>query len=292
MFCAPRSIRSSLLIFLSALGMLAACPVHFLAADLQPETIQAYESYIRAAEARMAREEKLPDRFLHIESLPQASQRPIWASLKQGDVWLDSLDTTDEAGREINAPHGTITHWVGAIFFPGASLPEVLAVIQDYDHFQQIYKPEIVRSRLIARNGQTFQVLVRIHKDTPWVNPTLNINSTVTFTLLDSNHAASRMASTRITQVEEAGKPDEHEDSVGHDGGYVWRLNTYWRVEARDGGVVGEWEAITLSRDIPFLLRWFVRPFVERLARQTIRDTLLATRREVEKRQHAAGSVP
>jgi hypothetical protein len=292
MLCTSRRAHFAFLISLLTIGTIAACPARFFAADLGENAARGYARYVQAAEARMARERELPGRFLYIESLPPADLRPIWAALKRGDVWLEPLEASDLAGHEISVPHSTMTHWVGAIFFPGADISQVLAVIQDYDHFQVIYKPEIVRSRLLVRNDQTFQTFMRVHKDTPWVNPTLDINSTVTFTLLDSSHAMSRMAATRIAQVEDAGKPGEHEDSVGHDGGYLWRLDTYWRLEARDGGVVGEWEAITLSRDIPFLLRWFVRPFVERLSRQTLRSTLLATRDEVEKRRRASYSKP
>jgi hypothetical protein len=285
-----RSLRPALVTSILIAGLLAAHPRECLAADLQEETVRAYERYVQAAEARMARNDQLPARFLYLESLPQAEQRKIWTNLKSGGVWLDSPDTTDARGRSLSAPDGTLTHWIGAIYFPGANINQVVAVIDDFDHLQDIYKPEIVRSQLLSREGNTAQIFLRIHKDTPWVNPTFNINGTATLTLLDADHARTRLASTRIAQVENAGKPDEHEDSVGHDGGYLWRLNTYWRLEARDGGVIGEWEAITLSREIPFLLRWLVRPFVQRLARQTLRDELTATRQEVERRMHEASS--
>lgn len=255
------------------------------AADLQEDTAKAYEQYVAAAEARMERERSAPGKFLHIENLPEAAQKRIWASLRRGEIWTSTLDALDGAGHEIHAPHGTITHWVGDVFFPGSTIDQILGIIRDYDHLQEIYKPEIVRSKLLARDGETFQVYMRLHKDTPWVNPTFDVNSTVTCTRFDSTHVACRMVSTRVVQVEDAGKPTEHEDSVGHDGGYLWRLSTYWRLEARDGGVVGEWEAITLSRDIPFLLRWLVRPYVERLARQTVQATLMVTRNEVERRR-------
>ncbi len=257
-------------------------------ADLQDDTAKAYDRYIEATEARMARERESPETFLHIETLPAAAQRQIWAALKRGEVWVYPLATEDAGGEEIRAPHGTITHWAGDAFFAGESIDQVLSVILDFDHLPNIYKPEIVRSRLVDRQGGIYRASVRMHKDTPWVNPTFNVDWLGSVLRLDPKHASCRMVSTRIAQVENAGQPDEHEDSVGRDGGYLWRLNTYWRLEERDGGVVGEWEAVTLSRDIPFLLRWLVRPFVDRLARQTIRDTLIATRNEAAKRRKSA----
>jgi hypothetical protein len=272
--------------------LVATRPATVFAADLQEDTARAYDLYIRAAEARMAREEELPDHFLHIESLPPASQRAIWLTLKDGGVWLSPLEATDEKGKPIPVPHATLIHWTGDIFFPGASLDQVLAVLQDFDQFQNIYKPEIVRSQVLSHSGGTYHVSFRLHKDTPWVNPTFNVDSTVTVARLDATHACIRSVSTRIAQIENAGKPDEHEDSPGHDSGYLWRFDAFWRLETRPGGVVGEWEAITLSRDIPFLLRWLVRPFVARLVRQTIRDELVATRAEVERRVQAEKPKP
>lgn len=169
------------------------------------------------------------------------------------------------------------------------SIPALGRVLNlDYEHYKDIYLPEIVRSRLENRHSDTFETSFRAHKDTPWTSITLNVNTEVIFSMPDSEHASSRSHSTRVAQVENAGRPDEHEDTIGHDSGYLWRLNTYWRFEARDGGVVAEWESIALSRDIPFLLRWIVRPYVERLARTTALGTLVATRNEVRKRVKAA----
>ncbi|HET7842351.1 MAG TPA: hypothetical protein VFM21_12125 [Terriglobia bacterium] len=287
-------MRSKLLLPAGTLRTILACAILVLAstrafpADLQEDTAKAYDRYIQASEARMARDRERPGTFLHIETLPAAAQQQIWAALKRGEVWVYPLVTEEPGGKEIRAPHGTITHWAGDAFFPGANIDQVLSIILDFDHLSNIYKPEIVQSRLVDRQGGIYRAFVRMHKDTPWVNPTFNVDWQGSTQRLNPKHASCRMVSTRIAQVENAGQSDEHEDSVGRDGGYLWRLNTYWRLEERDGGVVGEWEAITLSRDIPFLLRWLVRPFVDRLARQTIRDTLVATRNEAAKRRKSA----
>lgn len=280
-----RPLSPRLLLFLTVCTI---CPARCFAADLQDDTLQAFERYVQASEARMAREQRLPDDFLYIESLSQAEQQPVWSVLKRGDAWINSLESRDESGRQIKAPHGTITHTIGDIFIPNAAIGQALAVLQDYEHYQDIYKPEVVRSRLVSHQGNTFETSFRAHKETPWTSITLNVNTEVLFSIPDLEHASSRSHSTRVAQVENAGKSDEHEDTVGHDSGYLWRLNTYWRFEARDGGVVAEWESIALSRDIPFLLRWIVRPYVERLARTTALGTLVATRNEVRRRAKAA----
>ena len=144
-------VRSAFPGFLFILSVLAAQAPALLAADLQEDTVRAFERYVQATEARMAREQRLPDRFFYIDSLPEPDRRRILAALKRGDIWLDPLETREEAGRAIRAPHGLITHWVGAAFLPGATLGQVLSVVRDYDHYQDIYKPEMVRSRLLIR---------------------------------------------------------------------------------------------------------------------------------------------
>lgn len=276
------------IIFLLLVSAMVTAPTPLTAADLKEEAARAYERYVQAAEARRAREQHLPDRFLRMDSLPEAERRRVWADLKRGVVVLDSLEERDESGRALRAPHSLITHYVGVMFIPGVSIDHVLNVVQDYNHYNDIYKPEIVHSRLLNRQGESFEAFFRIHKDTPWVNPTFNINSRVTYSLPDARHASSYSLATRIAQVENAGQPDEHEDAVGHDGGYLWRLNSYWRIQEKDGGVAAEWEVITLSRSIPVLVRWLVQPLIEHLAGATLRESLEATRKEVRKRAAAA----
>lgn len=278
------------IIFLLWVSAVFTAPAPLRAADLKEETVRAYDRYVQAVEGRRAREQHLPDRFLRMDSLPETDRRRAWAELKRGAVVLDSLQEQDEPGRVIRAPHALITHYLGAIFIPGVGIDHVLNVVQDYDHYKDIYKPEIVRSHLVDRRNGNFKIYVRVQKDTPWVSPSLDINSESEFSMLDSRHATSRSHSTRIVQIENAGKPDEHAYSPGHDGGYLWRLDSHWRFQEKDGGVVAEWEVITLSRSIPFLLRWLVQPFVERLGRATLRNTLEATRKEVRQRAVAAHS--
>jgi hypothetical protein len=104
------------------------------------------------------------------------------------------------------------------------------------------------------------------------------------YTRHDPHRVSSRIVSTRIAQVEDAGTAEERELPVGHDGGYLWRLNSYWRFEERDGGVLIQSESITLTRQIPFLARAIVRPFVQSIPRDTLTFTLEKTRAALERR--------
>jgi hypothetical protein len=58
----------------------------------------------------------------------------------------------------------------------------------------------------------------------------------------------------------------------------MWRLNSYWRFEQRDGGTYVQLEAISLSRDIPTGLGWLVGPFVSSIPKESLEFTLGRTR--------------
>ena len=64
----------------------------------------------------------------------------------------------------------------------------------------------------------------------------------------------------------------------GHDHGFLWRLNSYWRFEQRDGGVYVDCEAISLSRSVPLGLGWMINPMVRALPRESLTNTMRCTR--------------
>ena len=68
----------------------------------------------------------------------------------------------------------------------------------------------------------------------------------------------------------------------GVDHGFLWRLNSYWRFEERDGGVYVECEAISLTRNVPIGLGWIVNPIVRTLPKESLESTLRNTRRAFE----------
>ena len=108
--------------------------------------------------------------------------------------------------------------------------------------------------------------------------------------VLDSRREYSDSISTRIAQVENAGQPNEHELPPGQDGGYLWRLNSYWRYLDSGRGVYVQCEAISLTRDIPAGLGWLIGPMVESVPRESLEFTLQSTReavlREAARVQH------
>ena len=277
-----RSLSSLVLFFLFAtLGLCAISSSEFVAAELKPKTLEAFNSYVAESEARMKRKESLPTDLLYIETLPKPQYDSIMAVLKQGEVYVQPVRMSDSEGDPIDVPDGMIHHWVGDVFIPGKSVASALDVLRDYDNFKNIYKPEVIRSRLVRREDHDdYKVYLRLQKKSI-VTVTLDTWYDIHFTPVGKDSGYSRSVSTRIQQVEDAGTPSEHLDAVGDDSGYLWRINSYWRYQKCDNGVIIEWESIALSRDVPFLVAWFVNPLIRKIAREAVNDMLTATRKAV-----------
>jgi hypothetical protein len=78
--------------------------------------------------------------------------------------------------------------------------------------------------------------------------------------------------------VADADTPNEREKPVGNDGGFLWRMNSYWKFEEKDGGVYIECESISLTRDIPTGLGWLIKPFVTSIPKESLQMTMGSTR--------------
>ena len=68
----------------------------------------------------------------------------------------------------------------------------------------------------------------------------------------------------------------------------MWRLNSYWRFDAREGGVYVECESISLTRDIPAGLAWLIKPFITGIPKESLQMTMSSTRAAVLARLAAA----
>jgi hypothetical protein len=271
-----------------AIQMTSGDTPEVLSAELKPPTVEAFERYVKATEARIEKELSRPGTFLYVDGLPGPRRAQVRAMLRRGEILMERLETRDASGREMTAPDALIHHWLGAVFIPGASLQQTLDLVQDYDHHQDIYKPEVVRSKLLVRNGSDFKIFYRLRKKKFVVTMTYNTDHDVHYFPVDATHCHSRSYTTRIAEVEDADTPQEREKPVGHDRGFLWRLYSYWRFQERDGGVYVECESVSLTRDIPLAVSWLVKPFVADIPKESLQMTMGSTRYAVLARIAAA----
>ncbi len=238
------------------------------AADLKPETVQAWQEYIAAAEARN-QEHLLPGSpFLSIDAEPEQA-----AKLRQGEV----LASPAAPNVPVKAQGGLIHDWVGAIFIPNASVRDVFRVTRDYVHYNAVYHPNVVTAKPLETDDCEDRFSMVVMNKSFFAKSALDSDYQTVFTRLDDQHWYSTSETTRVQEVADYGGPSQHTLPEGRGTGIIWRLHSIARYEERDGGVYIELEAIALSRDIPAALRWFVDPIVRRVSRSSLVTSLQET---------------
>jgi len=274
--------RRMMAVFLSAI-LLLALPLS--AADLQAQTAQNYMRYIALTQAQVDAELAQGGPYLWVERLPEGRRTDALARLRSGGVVIEKLETLDD-GKPIAVPGGLIHHWIGTAFVPGATLTQTLAFMQDYDHKVEYFKPDIVRSKILKHEGDDYFVLLRFYQK-KIITTVIDTDQEVHYHVVDKTHAWSRSSATRVQEVDNPGKSDEQLEPEGHDRGFVWKLNTFWRFEEKGGGTYLECQAISLSRDIPTGLGWMVGSFVSSVPRESLTFTLTTARGALAKKNVA-----
>lgn len=236
---------------------------------------RAFDLYVQQAEASMGYSPQgtLDPKPLRIDSLPEAERTRDYAALDRGEILITSIPGNHDV------PGGLIHHWSATALFAGASLEQTIAVLQDYDHYAQIYAPAVQQSRLLSRSGDQFQVFLRLRQK-KMLTVNYDTEYSVHYFRLSANEAAKRSISTKIRELDDSGA----EKSPAQDSGYLWRLNTYWRLRQTPKGTLAQCESISLSRNIPTGLGWLVGPFVQKIPHDSLRFTLDATRNALNKK--------
>ncbi len=269
-------MKPSLLRSLAFIVMVLVLSTGLNAAELKKSTLDAFNRYVQLTEGRINSELRPAGPFLYPDLLGAQERASEYARLKQGETIIQHIETRD-SGNTIEAPDGMIHHWLGVVFIPGATLKQTLALVQDYGNHQTYYAPDVQQSRLISHGGNDYQVFYRLKRHKV-VTVVLNTNYDVRYGTLAPTRAFSRSYSTRIAEVTDPGENSEREKRVDYGTGFMWRLDSYWRFEERDGGTYVQCEAVSLSRDIPTGLGWMIGPFVESVPRDSLQFTLEKTR--------------
>jgi len=238
-------------------------------AELKPATVDAFEQCVRQAVERM-----------------NARKSFLWAdesASRVEQILHGAVVVEPAAGHAQTAVADGIVHdWIGCIFLPGVPLDRTMALMRDYDHHKDFYRPEVMDSRIVEQRGDHYRVYMRLMKKMV-ITVVLDTEHNVQYVPVDASRWRSSSLSTRVAELERPGKPGERELAPGTGQGFLWRLDSYWRFQERDGGSWVECEAISLTRDVPFGLGWLVKPIIQDLPRQSLENTLRETRTALEK---------
>src|SRR5207302_8574126 len=135
-------------------------------------------------------------------------------------------------------------------------------------------------SRTGSPHGDDHKMLVRLHR-MKFTTVAFHTDYDVHGGAVAATEVFTKSISAGIAEVQEPDEPDGPELPVGAGHGYLWRLNSYWRFEEKDGGVYLQCEAISLTRDIPTGLGWLLKPLVTSIPKQSLNRALGQTRNVV-----------
>ena len=171
-----------------------------------------------------------------------------------------------------------IHDWIGAVFIPNATIENLWDVVHDYDNYKAIYKPAVTDSKALSctPSDQAFSMM--------WQRRVLFVNAAMEGTYrardfrVDAHRGYNIAESVRVQEIESYGHASEHRLPAGAGHGFIWRVRSVAKYEARDGGVYLELEATALTRDIPASLRWLANRVINRLSIDSMTATLRETR--------------
>lgn len=260
--------RSNLLVALRSIaGIIAIWTLSggfAAAAQPEPAANTGFDNYIRTLEAGLAEQHQNPAAFLAPVNLPDADAR-----LQRGEFLIENL-TPDPP---LQLPGALLFHWRGTAFVRGASEADFERLLRDFNSYPKYFAPQVLQAAILSQDGDHMQARMRVRQKHV-ITVVLDTTYDVTFGRLDPQHGYSLSRSTRISEIEGAGTPNERAISASQAHGFLWRLNTYWTRAERDGGLYLQVESVSLTRSIPAGFGWIVRPFVESIPRESLEFTL------------------
>jgi len=232
------------------------------------EAVKAYNTYIAQVEGAINQRHHAGGTIL----AQSAADTQRDARLRSGEFAIERV--LNEQKSEL--PGALLHYWRGSAFVQGAKAADVERLLKKFEGYPELYKPQVLAANILAQNGDSLRATMRVRQKHVL---TVVMDSTydVVFGRVDAQHGYSASRSTQISEIEDAGTKNEHRLSEKEEHGFLWRQNTYWSYEERDGGVYLQIESVSLSRAIPTGLGWALRPFVESVPRESLEFTLRAT---------------
>lgn len=228
-----------------------------LFAEPSATALAAFNTYAGAVESRLARQHRSPDTFLALDSAKLMDVR-------SGEVLIEHLPAP-------TTPEALLHHWRATAFVPNATAADFERLLQNFSAYPHNFAPQVLTSTVLDRTPSDTLLRLRTRQHHV-ITVVLDTTCDVTFANLDAAHGYSISRSTRIHQITPTG-----------DNGFLYRLNTYWSYEQRDGGLYLQLESLSLTRAIPHGLAWAVQPYLESIPRDSLVFTVTSARNALRK---------
>ena len=239
------------------------------AAELQADTLKAWNEYIRNADIRMVARLSSEQSFLWTDESDKRRRE-----VRRGEIAVAPV--IDHGATTV--PSGLIHDWVGAAFIPKSTIERVVGTLSDYNRFKDFFKPVIAESHFLGCNQENPEFSLTFHRHVLFVNAAIQGRCQTQHHTVNARRGYNIADMKQLREIEEYGHPGEHALPVDTGHGFVWRMHEITRYEEREGGVYLEVEAIALTRDIPSSIRWLVAPVVRHLSADSLETMLRQTR--------------
>jgi hypothetical protein len=246
----------------------------------RPAALAAFNAYTERVESRLNQQHRSPGTFI---VLPAADRGGKATRLKRGEFVVERL--TPSSGADVSG--SLLHHWRGTAFVPGAKARDFERLTQDFKAYPQHFAPQVLQARLIARSGDRMQAWMRVRQQHV-IPVVMDTSYDITYGRLDSQHGYSSSRSTQIAEIDSPGTSSERALNADEEHGFLWRLNTYWTYEEKDGGLYLQIEAVSLTRSIPHGLGWAIQPYAESIPRDSLEFTLRSTCNALRKQTRSA----
>jgi hypothetical protein len=238
---------------------------HRAMAEPTPAAVSAFDDYVHSVESRLAQQQQSRHAFLAPPLTPQDEQR-----LRNGDLIIEPITP-------LTALPGALLHdWRGTAFAAGAKAADFERLMRNINAYPQYFSPQVLQAKVITQQGDHLQAIMRIRQKHV-LTVVLDTSYDITFGRLDAQRGYSISRSTKISEIDSPGSANEHALSPSEEHGFLWRLNSYWTYEERDGGLYLQIESVSLTRSVPNGLNWVIQPFIEKIPRESLEFTLRST---------------
>ena len=235
----------------------------------QPAANSGFDSYAGRIELRLARQHQSQSNFLDGPGASESGRK----RLRGGEVIVEKLSPANNPV----LPGAMLHHWRGTAFVNGALAADFERMMKDFNSYPQYFASQVMQAHLLSErdDGRIDHLSASMRvRQKHVITIVMDTAYDVAFAHLDPKHGYSTSRSTRIAEVDSPGTSKEHTLSSSDEHGFLWRLNTYWSWEEREGGLYMQIETVSLTRSIPAGLGWAVGPFVESVPRDSLEFTL------------------
>jgi hypothetical protein len=247
-------------------GLLTLTAAHHRArAEPTTAAVSAFDDYVHSVESRLAQQHR--NAFLAPPLTPQDEQR-----LRKGELIIEPI--TPLTGLPL--PGALLHDWRGTAFAAGAKAADFERLMRNINAYPQYFSPQVLQAKVITQQGDHLEAIMRIRQKHV-LTVVLDTSYDITFGRLDTQRGYSISRSTKISEIDSPGSADEHALSSSEEHGFLWRLNSYWTYEERDGGLYLQIESVSLTRSVPNGLNWIIQPFIEKIPRESLEFTLRST---------------